>query len=61
MLDNNGIGLTVPSTLNVLDHLYLAFNQRNDLLPGPQKILFYLSIDFTLFLGMSTNTEVKKE
>ncbi|XP_012235265.2 codanin-1 [Linepithema humile] len=50
MLDNNGIGLTMSSTLNVLDKLYLAFNQRNDLLPGPQKILFYLSIDFTLFL-----------
>lgn len=53
----------MSSTLNVLDNLYLAFNQRNDLLPIPQKVLFHLSVDFTLFLGMYTrvNAETRKE
>ncbi|KYN15903.1 Codanin-1, partial [Trachymyrmex cornetzi] len=50
MLDNNGIGLTISSVLDTLDKLYQSFNQRDDLLPGPQKVLCYLSIDFALFL-----------
>lgn len=50
MLDDNGIGLTVSSILEILDKLYQSFSQRGDLLPGPQKVLYYLSMDFALFL-----------
>ncbi|XP_025073488.1 codanin-1 isoform X2 [Pogonomyrmex barbatus] len=50
MLDNNGTNLTISIVLDILDKLYQAFNQRNDLLPGPQKVLYYLSTDFALFL-----------
>lgn len=52
ILDNNGVGLTLSSILDILDKLYQSFNQRSDLLPGPQKVLYYLSMDFALFLGM---------
>lgn len=55
MLDNNGTGLTILSILDILDKLYQSFSQRGDLLPGPQKILYYLSMDFALFLGMFNN------
>lgn len=58
MLDNNGAGLTILSILDILDKLYQSFNQRGDLLPGPQKILYYLSMDFALFLGMFNNNEM---
>ena len=60
MLDNNGIDLTISSVLSTLDKLYQSFNQRDDLLPGPQKVLCYLSIDFALFLGMFNNTEISR-
>lgn len=55
MLDNNGTGLTILSILDILDKLYQSFSQRGDLLPGPQKILYYLSMDFALFLGIFNN------
>lgn len=44
--------LTVSFILDILDKLYQVFDQRSDLLPGPQKVLSYLSTDFALFLGM---------
>ncbi|XP_014486058.1 PREDICTED: codanin-1 isoform X2 [Dinoponera quadriceps] len=50
MIDNRGEGMTVPLILDILDKLYSAFNDRADLLPGPEKILYHLSIDFSLFL-----------
>ncbi|KAL0112710.1 hypothetical protein PUN28_012167 [Cardiocondyla obscurior] len=50
MLDNNGIDLNISSILDILDKLYQSFSQRGDLLPGPQKVLYYLSVDFALFL-----------
>ncbi|XP_012525392.1 codanin-1-like isoform X2 [Monomorium pharaonis] len=50
MLDNHGIDLTISSILDILDKLYHSFNQRSDLLPGPQKVLYNLSMDFALFL-----------
>ncbi|TGZ37582.1 Codanin-1, partial [Temnothorax longispinosus] len=50
MLDNNGADLTISSVLDILDKLYQSFSQRGDLLPGPQKILYFLSLDFALFL-----------
>lgn len=58
MLDNNGADLTVSSTLDILDKLYQSFTQRGDLLPGPQKVLYYLSLDFALFLGMFNNAKM---
>lgn len=42
----------MSSVLNILSKLYQVFDQRGDLLPGPQKVLSYLSTDFALFLGM---------
>lgn len=42
----------MSSVLDILDKLYRAFNQRADLLPGPERALYCLSIDFSLFLGM---------
>ncbi|XP_020292800.1 codanin-1 [Pseudomyrmex gracilis] len=50
LVDNNGADLTVSCILNILDKLYRAFNERCDLLSGPKKILYALSIDFALFL-----------
>jgi len=52
MLDNNGVNLTISSILDILNKLYQSFSQRDDLLPGPQKVLYYLSMDFALFLSM---------
>lgn len=54
MVDNRGKSMTMSSVLDILDKLYCAFNQRADLLPGPERILYNLSIDFSLFLGTST-------
>lgn len=42
----------MSSILDILNKLYQVFNQRGDLLPGPQKVLSCLSTDFALFLGM---------
>ncbi|XP_011869063.1 PREDICTED: codanin-1 [Vollenhovia emeryi] len=50
MLDKNGADLTVSSILDILNKLHQSFNQRSDLLPGPQKVLYFLSLDFALFL-----------
>ncbi|XP_032667198.1 codanin-1 isoform X1 [Odontomachus brunneus] len=50
MVDNQGEDITMSSVLDILDKLYCAFNQRADLLPGPEKVLYNLSIDFSLFL-----------
>lgn len=41
----------MSSILDILSKLYQVFDQRGDLLPGPQKVLSYLSTDFALFLG----------
>lgn len=54
-MDNRGEDITMSSVLDILDKLYCAFNQRADLLPGPEKVLYNLSIDFSLFLGTSNN------
>lgn len=59
MLDNDA-DLTISSTLDILDKLYQSFTQRGDLLPGPQKVLYYLSLDFALFLGMFNNFEMSR-
>lgn len=59
IVDNRGMNVTMPSVLDVLDKLYCAFNQRADLLPGPEKILYNLSIDFSLFLGTSNRKNDK--
>lgn len=37
--------------LTVLDNLYQTLNERADLVVGPEKVLYSLSIDFALFLG----------
>ncbi|XP_029678867.1 codanin-1 [Formica exsecta] len=50
ILDNHGVDLPMTSVLNILKKLYQVFDQRGDLLPGPQKVLSYLSTDFALFL-----------
>lgn len=60
MLDNNAADLTTSSTLDILDKLYQSFTQRDDLLPGPQKVLYYLSLDFALFLGRFNNAEMSR-
>lgn len=35
----------------VLDNLYQTLNERADLVVGPEKVLYFLSTDFALFLG----------
>lgn len=45
------MNLTMSSILDILNKLYQVFDQRSDLLPGPQKVLSNLSTDFALFLG----------
>jgi hypothetical protein len=53
ILENHGKDLTIESIISILDCLYILFNQNNsDLLPGPQKVLYQLSVDFVLALGM---------
>lgn len=61
MVDNRGEGITMSSILDTLDKLYCVFTQRADLLPGPEKVLYNLSIDFSLFLGISNSTGHTKE
>lgn len=60
MLDNDDTDLTMSSTLDILEKLNQSFTQRDDLLPGPQKVLYYLSLDFALFLGMFNNAEISR-
>lgn len=35
----------------MLDNLYETLNERADLIVGPEKVLYFLSTDFALFLG----------
>ncbi|KAL6431550.1 hypothetical protein ACFW04_007253 [Cataglyphis niger] len=57
ILDNHGVNLSISSILDILNKLYQVFDQRGDLLPGPQKVLSYLSTDFALFL-VAYNTDL---
>ncbi|XP_006625046.1 codanin-1 [Apis dorsata] len=50
ILDNSGDSLTITMILTVLDNLYQTLNERADLVVGPEKVLYSLSIDFALFL-----------
>lgn len=60
MLDNHGDSLTMCLVLDILDKLYCTFIQRADLLPGPERTLYCLSIDFSLCLSMYDATEMLK-
>ncbi|XP_076640494.1 codanin-1 like protein dlt isoform X2 [Colletes latitarsis] len=50
ILDNAGASLTITSVSTILDNLYQTLNERADLVVGPEKVLYSLSMDFALFL-----------
>ncbi|XP_029042321.1 codanin-1 isoform X1 [Osmia bicornis bicornis] len=50
ILDNGGQSLTITCVSAVLDNLYQTLNERADLVVGPEKVLYFLSTDFALFL-----------
>ncbi|XP_053970890.1 codanin-1 [Hylaeus volcanicus] len=50
ILDNTGKSLTISSVSTILDNLYQTLNERADLVMGPEKVLYSLSVDFALFL-----------
>lgn len=50
ILDNNGANLTTDSISITLNKLYQTLNERADLLVGPEKVLYLLSVDFALLL-----------
>ncbi|XP_043668252.1 codanin-1 [Vespula pensylvanica] len=50
IIDNNGKNLTITSVTLILNKLYQTLNERADLVTGPEKILYLLSVDFSLFL-----------
>lgn len=51
LLDNKGQSLSLENVLKCLDNLYESLTERADLLPGPEKVIGTLSVDFALFLG----------
>lgn len=50
ILDNGGDFLTVTIVSTMLDNLYQTLNERADLVVGLEKVLYFLSTDFALFL-----------
>lgn len=50
ILENAGESLTILSVSSMLDNLYETLNERADLIVGPEKVLYFLSTDFALFL-----------
>lgn len=51
-MDNKGESLTLEMVSKSLDNLCESLTERADLLPGPEKIIGSISVDFALFLGM---------
>nr|XP_031827227.1 codanin-1 isoform X1 [Nomia melanderi]XP_031827228.1 codanin-1 isoform X1 [Nomia melanderi]XP_031827229.1 codanin-1 isoform X1 [Nomia melanderi]XP_031827230.1 codanin-1 isoform X1 [Nomia melanderi] len=52
ILDNAGVSyITMTSITTILDNLYQTLTERADLLAGPEKILYFLSLDFALLLA----------
>lgn len=49
-MDNNRKNVTLTSVTSILNKLYQILNERADLVLGPEKILYLLSVDFSLFL-----------
>ncbi|KAK2584047.1 hypothetical protein KPH14_006497 [Odynerus spinipes] len=50
IIDNSGKNLTIISISVTLNKLYQTLNERVDLLVGPEKVLYLLSVDFALLL-----------
>ncbi|XP_048506807.1 codanin-1 isoform X2 [Athalia rosae] len=50
LLENKSESVTLENVSQCLDNLYQSLTEREDLLPGPEKILGMLSVDFALFL-----------
>ncbi|XP_076239408.1 codanin-1 like protein dlt isoform X2 [Calliopsis andreniformis] len=50
ILENAGESLTITTVSTILDNLYRTLNERADLVVGPEKVLYFLSTDFALFL-----------
>ncbi|KAI4480255.1 hypothetical protein M0804_010253 [Polistes exclamans] len=50
IMDNNRKNVTLTSVTTILNKMYQILNERADLVLGPEKILYLLSVDFSLFL-----------
>ncbi|XP_076278594.1 codanin-1-like [Lasioglossum baleicum] len=50
ILDYNGDSLVMTTVSDTLDNLYQTLTERADLVAGPEKVLYFLSIDFALLL-----------